>query len=553
MTKDDALALLVNMFGYDEEWLRRRSKGLTLVADGQPLRAPGVILQTDRNQAFLVLALSDGRSPYELEALVKSMLEKDPFVEIGGWTDGTANRTSFLRLRRRTGGFEQVSGPALAVNQSRAHGVIHYVTAPTSGKSTSVLRPVDETFGRILFEAHSALRDVDGLHPDEALDELCKLIYAKLYDEERADAQKDALRFQLFPYISADELATAIRHLYAEACQYDTRVFGLKIAGYQRSRGVFAEPLHLSGAAIHQLVRIFQPLAFLEADVDVKGRAFQKVLGPTFRGGLGQYFTPAPIIDFLVSAVAPTVDDLVLDPFCGSGHFLASALEHVRGNTKGARATLIHEFAFGKLHGIEVSARMVRVAMTDMRLQGDGHSNIRCADALLPFSTYGDLAPETFDVVLTNPPFGSLLGREALARLDVFELARNGSTPLELLGLERSIQFLRPGGRLGIVLPESILTNRKAEFVRDWLHAQVKVRAIVGLPHLTFAALGANIKTCIVVGRKWNSGEVRDPDLPVWVAELDDIGIDATGKATRNSDIPKASMEFSSFIDKHGW
>ena len=90
---------------------------------------------------------------------------------------------------------------------------------------------------------------------------------------------------------------------------------------------------------------------------------------------------------------------------------------------------------------------MTRIAMTDMRLSGDGHSNIRCADALLDFDNYPDIAPDSFDIVLTNPPFGSLLGPEALAQLGTFELARGRkSVALEILGLERAIAFLRPGG-----------------------------------------------------------------------------------------------------------
>ena len=78
---------------------------------------------------------------------------------------------------------------------------------------------------------------------------------------------------------------------------------------------------------------------------------------------------------------------------------------------------------------------MVRVAMTDMRLHGDGHSNVRCTDSLLDFSNYPDIHPESFDLVLTNPPFGSLLGPEALARLGRFEFAQGRrNVPLELLG-----------------------------------------------------------------------------------------------------------------------
>src|SRR5262249_4151098 len=155
---------------------------------------------------------------------------------------------------------------------------------------------------------------------------------------------------------------------------------------------------------------------------------------------------------FVVEVIQPTVADLILDPFSGSGHFLTQSLDSVRARTKKSDEKRVVEFAYNKLHGIEKSDRMVRVAMTDMRLHGDGHSNIRCTDALLDFQNSLDIRPESFDVVMTNPPFGCLLGPEAVARLGKFTLAGfKKNLPLEVLGLERCIQFLRPGGRLGIV------------------------------------------------------------------------------------------------------
>ena len=137
---------------------------------------------------------------------------------------------------------------------------------------------------------------------------------------------------------------------------------------------------------------------------------------------MGQYFTPQEVIQLIVDVIQPVVTDLILDPFSGSGHFLTKSLDVVRAKAKKTDEKLVHEFAFNKLHGIEKSDRMVRVAMTDMRLHGDGHSNIRCTDALLDFQNYPDIRPESFDVVMTNPPFGSLLGPEAISRLGKFDL-----------------------------------------------------------------------------------------------------------------------------------
>jgi type I restriction enzyme M protein len=255
-----------------------------------------------------------------------------------------------------------------------------------------------------------------------------------------------------------------------------------------------------------------------------------------------------------VKIVLPSVQDLTLDPFCGSAHFLTQCLQFVRESTSDLSSKIFHEFAFGKLHGIEKSDRMVRVAMTDMRLHGDGHSNIRCTDALLSMDNYQDIQPESFDVILTNPPFGSLLGPEALGQLGSFALAAQRKTvPLEVLGLERCVQFLRPGGRLGIVLPDGILANRGTRYVREWLETQGKIRAIVSLPIETFSPFGANIKTSILFFRKWRRGEKRDEAYSVCMCRSDNVGYDASGRLREGIDLPNVAEHVGDFLRREGW
>jgi type I restriction enzyme M protein len=197
---------------------------------------------------------------------------------------------------------------------------------------------------------------------------------------------------------------------------------------------------------------------------------------------------------------------------------------------------------------------MVRIAMTDMRLQGDGHSNVRCTDALLDFANYPDLAPGSFDVVLTNPPFGSILESASLPHLGKFELAEGRARiPMEVLGLERSLQLLRPGGRLAIVLPDSILSNPSASRVREWVQRQAKVRAVVSLPIETFAPFGAGIKTSVLIARKWKPGEQIPEEYPVAMVRLDDVGYDATGRSHADSDLPKVEALIADFLEAEGW
>jgi type I restriction enzyme M protein len=187
-------------------------------------------------------------------------------------------------------------------------------------------------------------------------------------------------------------------------------------------------------------------------------------------------------------------------------------------------------------------------------LHGDGHSNIRCTDALLPFENYPDIRPESFDLVLTNPPFGSLLGSEALNQLDRFQLAEGRkSVPLEVLGLERCIQFLRPGGKLGIVLPDGTLANRNSKYVREWLEQKAKIRAIVSLPIETFMPFGASIKTSLVFVRKWLRGESRDDKYQTFLGRIDNVGYDASGRARENAEFDSVAKALKDFLEQEGW
>ena len=418
--------------------------------------------------------------------------------------------------------------------------------------NNSGLLPITNKLENLFFDIHSCMRDIDGLHADSALEELCKLLYAKAYIEQQSSANtEEPIHSREFG--CTEEYAAAIRGMYRDSIEYDLRVFRLKIPQYERSRGVFQEQIRLSSAALVKSFQLLENYSLTKSKADVKGRAFQKVLGRAIRSGMGQYFTPKEVCDFMVAVMKPNINHLILDPFCGSGHFLSQSLV-VAAETSAPSSKEFHEFAFGKLHGIEKSERMTRIAMTDMRLRGDGHSNIRCVDALLSFDNYPDIAPDSFDMVVTNPPFGSLLGTEALSQLGPFELARGRkNVPLELLGLERSIAFLRPGGRLAIVLPDSVFSAESTSYVRNWLKSKVKVRGLVSLPIETFSPFGANVKTGILFARKWKSGETVEENYQVCLLKIESVGYDSTGRPRSDSDLGHALNEFERFIMKHGW
>ncbi len=546
---------LVDSYKLPAEWLGTRILALDARTNTDcPAGFLGLVVNTISGDPFLWVSIEAPGKGDLAEARLRHILESDAYARMGLTTDSQPSTTRCLRRRSDTNKCEYVVDIE-CYSSFQSLGTCEPYTA-TSGKPSAKersLEPLSQRVENVLFEAHSHIRDIDGMHPDEALDELCKVLYVKMYDEEMTP-DRNPYRIQKWIYGSTEEMAASVRRLYDDANQYDVRVCSLKLPGYDRSRGVFSTPIRLSSPALAKVAETLQDYSLTRSGIDVKGRAFQKVLGPATRAGMGQYFTPHAIIDFMVQVASPDITELILDPFSGSAHFLTRSLRVVLDKNPKADSKLRNEFAFHKLHGIEKSDRMVRVAMTDMRLHGDGHSNIRCTDALVDFANFPDLRPESFDLILTNPPFGSLLGQEAIAALGTFKLADGRkSVPLEVLGLERCIQFLRPGGRLGIVLPDGVLVNRNARYVREWLESQAKLRAIVSLPIEAFSPYGANIKTSIVFVRKWKKGEAGNSDYKVQLARIDNIGYDAAGRPREGAELELVAQDIRNFLEQEGW
>ena len=429
-----------------------------------------------------------------------------------------------------------------------------FVMATTYSSKASAPKELSHNFENLLFEIHSLIRDLDGLHPPDAIDEICKLLHAKIFDEEERAPEDFQMRRSGFR--SDDEAASAARQVYRDAIESDERLFSSRIAEYRKSRGVFNREIVLSNECVAKCVSSLEPYNFTNSPIDVKGRAFQKVLDSGTRSGMGQFFTPSQVIDLCIAMLRPDDRDAIIDPFCGSGHFLSSALNYVRANGS-KNEKLLYDFAFTRLHGIEKNDRMARIAMTGMRLSGDGHSNIRCTDALLPFSQYVDLEPETFDLVVTNPPFGIDLPRSALEEKGQFDILNDqtsgGAISLEILALNRCLDLLRPNGRMAIVLPDGILSNHNTKYVRKWLTENAWIKGIVSLPSESFSPFGANIKTSVLILRKRAAGEVIADDYNVFLASLDSLGYDASGRPKQSDDLSTISANFHEYISIEGW
>ena len=193
------------------------------------------------------------------------------------------------------------------------------------------------------------------------------------------------------------------------------------------------------------------------------------------------------------------------------------------------------------IYGIEINSQLARVSMMNMIIHEDGHTNIENNDALdnpQKFSPKRDIKKEKYTLLLTNPPFGAVVKERERAYVKDYILGgknqKRKSQNTEILFIERCIEFLKPGGRMGIVLPDSILTNLSLQYVRDFCIEKTQILGVVSLPLGAFTHYGAGVKASVVFLRKYSEGEKIKEDYPMFMAIAEHIGYDKTGRPDKN-------------------
>ena len=403
-----------------------------------------------------------------------------------------------------------------------------------------------EEFSKSLFKCHNIIRDNDKLSPEAAFDEISKILFIKIRKER--DSVKGVYSMKVYNKEKSSYNATN-----KTLTDYYQHLFE-QVKEHYVNEGLFErhERIRIRENSFELIIKEVETYNLSKTPVDIKGLAFEKFLGTTFRGELGQFFTPRSVVDFMVSVLDPQVDDLICDPCCGSGGFLIKAFQYIRDKivksknyTAAEKDTLTQRVASQHLYGTDANPRMARTAKMNMIMHGDGHSGIHHHDGLLNIN---DIFEERFQIILTNPPFGAHVGKTLLItdadrmkdeaiiakykeqygeRFEVSQqqITKNINKPLlnlyhtgkmtgltEVLFLERCLNLLVPGGRLGIVLPEGVMDGNKLHNVRQYIESRARILFIVSLPQEVFMKSGASVKPSILFLKKFTKGEQQHYD-----------------------------------------
>jgi type I restriction-modification system DNA methylase subunit len=372
---------------------------------------------------------------------------------------------------------------------------------------------------KIFIQSHQALWGGGQRNPSVAFDELDKLIFCKIWDEKHPRKIGEPYDFQIYRDEDPEDLLKRIKKIYA--------------IGEKEAPEVFKDGIALSAQETLTIVKYFQRVNLNKTDLDSKGKAFETFMGSYFRGDFGQYFTPRPIVKFIVSSLPINHKSRVLDTSCGSGGFLLYALDKVRAQANDFYDPVKdekdhykhwHDFAEKNLFGIEINDQIARTAKMNMIIHDDGHTNVIALDGLLNAdimrskSNNKEFKYNSFDFIITNPPFGSSIKQTEKAYMHQFNLALKeldwlnttasgkasfrDSQSTEVLFLEQCHKFLVEHGYLAIVIPDGILTNSSLQYVRDSVEEMYRIVAVVSMPQTAFTATGAGVKSSVLFLRK---------------------------------------------------
>lgn len=424
---------------------------------------------------------------------------------------------------------------------------------------------------------HNYIAGNQGIQKAEAFQELLKIIFCKIQDER--DSPTPTF------YITPTERQGAVGR---KRCR--KRIDKLFTSVKRSYETIFKadEQITLTDDVLAYIVSQLQMYSLLESDVDVKGHAYETIVGSNLRGDKGQFFTPRNMCRMMVRMVDPSEKDVILDPAMGTCGFLVTAMNYVlekvgesveeSGRSKTFKQEALsrrkQDFLAHHIVGIDFDPILVRASKMNMVMNNDGTGQLFHANSLEPFSAFSPelrkaLRLDAEDVrenkalreghgvtaIMTNPPFGSKIPIEDPAILETFDLGHTWSyveeesewvmdaklashQPPEILFIERCIRLLEPGvGVAALVIPNGILGNPGLGYVRQWILRHAKILGSIDMHPDAFQP-NVGVQTSVLVLRRWDREEeayCKDgtfQDYRIFMAICDHVGHDKRGQTT---------------------
>lgn len=459
-----------------------------------------------------------------------------------------------------------------------ADGNLDDIDRPKRG---SLKNASDDNLLFVFKTCHNHIYVNDGLQKQPAFFELLKVIFCKIEDERNIPAP---LEF----YATSRERNNPDGQLTVKKriSQIFTRVKKKHGKIFDANEEILLAPRSLA-----YIISELQKYSLLNTNIDIKGKAYEEIVGANLRGDRGEFFTPRNIMKMVIEMINPTINERVLDSSCGTGGFLVNAMTHVimglesqfstdigkpkaEWNNDELRAfqDRIAEMAKTNYFGFDINPDLVKATKMNMVMNNDGSGNILQTNSLLPPHEWTDdfktklsealgidksaIRNHTtigfFDVIVTNPPFGSKIPIKDENILKQFELAHiwenknksgawemtkrlQSSVPPEILFIERCVQFLRPGGRMGIVLPDSILGSPGLGYIREWLIRNTIIISSLDLHADTFQPRNGTQTSVLFLQKKTQEQKDTEEksgtmaDYNIFMAMVDKIGHDKRG------------------------
>lgn len=492
--------------------------------------------------------------------------------EWGMWTNGI-NKVVLRKVKNANGELEFPEWNDIP----SADGSTEDIDRP---KRTTLRRAVEDNLLFVFRTCHNHIYAMDGLHKDKAFFEFLKIIFCKIEDEKNTP---NPLEF----YTTSEQRSNpdgqlTVKNRIGEIFKRVKKKYGKIFAAN--------DEIILSPRSLAYVVSELQRYSLLNTHIDIKGRAYEEIVGSNLRGDRGEFFTPRNIMTMTVEMLAPKSNERVCDTSCGTGGFLVLAMTFVMEQLKAEMTRdlgkleiewsfeeqalfrqKVSEIAAENYFGFDLNPDLVKATKMNMVMNNDGSGNILQTNSLLPPHEWTaefklKLAAALnipsdeirshrsigfFDVIVTNPPFGSkipIIDHQILEQYELGHIWRKtsegdwyksetlqSSVPPEQLFIERCLQFLKPGGRLGIVLPDSILGNPNLGYLRSWLIKNTHVVASVDLHPDTFQPF-TGVQTSILILQKKTEAEITEEertrlrrDDKIFMAMVEKVGHDKRG------------------------